>query len=112
MALAATTIIPFDITKTQDNTNTIETRRRHAIEKHEKNLMYVQALEIQLGITVWWMVESAEFQSAAQMVAMRVYQRALDVLKGLVVAQLFELTSMNRSQMGTSLLLPEHVYLN
>lgn len=35
-------------------------------------------------------------------VAMRVYQRALDTVEGLVVARLFELGSMNRAGMGKS----------
>lgn len=85
-----------------DNTLAIETRRRHTIKNRDKCLAYVQALEIQLVVVSRWMPDSTEFLDAAQKVAMRQYQRALDNLEGLVVARLFELTSMNRSQMGES----------
>lgn len=84
----------------QDKTNTVETRRRHAIENCEKARSLVQALETQLGITERWAVESAEFKDAERMVVMRQYQHALDHLEGLVVGRIFALNDMNRSQMG------------
>lgn len=98
--LTAADNISFHNINGRDNTLTMETCRHHAIEKTEKSLVHVQVLELQLGITSRWTPESAEFQNTARMVAMRTYQHALDVLEGLVVARLFELTSMNRSQMG------------
>ncbi|KAF7976958.1 hypothetical protein HWV62_5018 [Athelia sp. TMB] len=84
----------------RDNTNAIETRRRHAIENCEKARSLVQALETQLGIVERWAVGSPEFKDAERKVAMRQYQRALDHLEGLVVGRIFELNDMNRSQMG------------
>ena len=60
----------------------------------------VQALELKLGIEQCWQPQSIEWQSAGKLVAMCKYQRALDILEGLIVAQMFELTKMNRSQTG------------
>lgn len=85
---------------TRDDTRAIETRRRHAIETRDKCLACVQALELKLGITSRWTPQSIEFEETGRMFAMRRYQLALDKLEGLVVARLFELTSMNRAQMG------------
>lgn len=84
----------------RDNTRTIETARRHAIENHDRDLRAVQALELKLEITQRWAPGNREWQEAARLVAMRKYQRALDVLEGLIVARMFELTKMNRSQTG------------
>lgn len=84
----------------QDFTRAIETKRRHAIEKHDKDLNAVHALELQLGCTSRWVLGSPEFEEAAKMASMRKYQRCIDDLEGLVVARIFELTKMNRSQTG------------
>ncbi|EGN96035.1 hypothetical protein SERLA73DRAFT_76033 [Serpula lacrymans var. lacrymans S7.3] len=64
-------------------TRKLETARRHAMENHDKELQKVQRLEVRLEIN-----------------------RALDQLEGLVVACMFELTKMNRSQIGYSLWKP------
>jgi hypothetical protein len=85
-----------------DNTRKIETARRHALENHEKDLKAVQALKLKLGVEQRWQPQSTEWQSAGKLVAMRKYQRALDVLEGLIVSRMFELTKMNRSQTGKS----------
>jgi hypothetical protein len=82
----------------------METARRHAIESHEKYLKAVQALEVKLGIMQRWQADSPEWENAGRMVAMRKYQRALDTLEELIVARMFELTKMNRSQTGEYLL--------
>jgi len=63
-------------------------------------LKAVQALELKLGIEQRWQPQSTEWQSAGKLVAMRKYQRALDILEGLIVSRMFELTKMNRSQTG------------
>jgi hypothetical protein len=84
----------------KDSTRKVETARRHALENREKALQAVHALELKLKITERWQPESAEWQNAGKLVAMRKYQRALDVLEGLIVARMFELTKMNRSQTG------------
>jgi len=93
---------PASILSTRrDTTRITETTRRHAIENHERDLRAVQALELKLEITRRWIPEDTEWQDAAKLVAMRKYQRALDVLEGLIVARMFELTKMNQSQTGT-----------
>lgn len=83
-----------------DFTRTSETKRRHALEKHDKNTDLVHGLEIQLGIVHRWIIGGPECEETAKLVSMCKYQRALDDLKGLVVARIFELTKMNRSQTG------------
>ena len=80
----------------------METARRHAIENHDRDLKAVQALELKLEITKHWAPEDGEWQEAARLVAMCKYKRALDVLEGLIVAQMFKLTKMNQSQTGMS----------
>jgi hypothetical protein len=60
----------------------------------------VQGLELKLDISQRWQPENEEWQRTGRLVAMRKYQRALDVLEGLIVARMFELTKMNRSQTG------------
>lgn len=64
----------------------------------------MQALELKLDISERWQPESGEWQCTGRLVAMRKYQRVLDVLEGLIVARMFELTKMNRSQTGEFLL--------
>lgn len=59
-----------------------------------------QVLELKLEINQGWEPEGEEWQRTGRLVAMRKYQRALDVLEGLIVARMFELTKMNRSQTG------------
>ena len=86
----------------RDITRITETARRHVIETHDRDLRAVQALEMKLEITRRWTPEDAEWREAGRLVAMRKYQRALDVLEGLIVARMFELTKMNQSQTGMS----------
>ena len=81
-------------------TRTIETKRRHALEKHDKDLVAVQALELQLVIGSHWVLGGPESEEARKLVTMRKYQQCLDNLEGLVVAHIFELLKMNRSQTG------------
>ena len=84
----------------KDNPCAIETCRRHAIENRDKDLATVQALEMRMGVTERWIHGSAESHEAAWLLHMWKYQRALNVLEGLVVARVFELSKMNRSQTG------------
>ena len=65
----------------------------------------MQELERKLNISARWKPGDVEWQSAGQLVANREYQRALDRLEGLVVAQIFELSKMNRAGTGKFLLL-------
>ena len=87
----------------RDMTASAETARRHALEVQKRDLVAVQLLENRLNIVQRWDRGSFEWQAAAEKVVMRTYQRCLDVLEGLIVAQMFELTKMNRSQTGMSL---------
>ena len=70
------------------------------LEKLNKDLDVVHALEVQLGIVNCWVIGGPKCIETAKLVAMHKYQRALDSLEGLVVAWIFELTKMNRSQTG------------
>ena len=85
----------------RDMTRSIETARQHAIEAHQKSLLAVQVLEKKMDITSCWEPESVEWKATAEMVVNRRYQRCIDSLEGLVVAQMFELTKMNMSQTGS-----------
>jgi hypothetical protein len=79
----------------------METACRHTLKLYEKDLTTVQELKNKLDIVHRWVPEDPEWQNAGRMVAKRrYYQRALDTLKGLVVARIFELTKMNRSGTG------------
>lgn len=73
-------------------------------------MVHVQNLELRLGIQTRWTAQSTEYAEMGRMVAMRVYQRALDTVEGLVVARLFELGSMNRAGMGKSASLILSIY--
>jgi hypothetical protein len=87
----------------RDMTASSETARRHALEIQKRDLAAVQVLENKLNILQRWERGSPEWQAAGEKVSMRTYQRCIDVLEGLVVARMFELTKMNRSQTGTAL---------
>ncbi|KAI0058310.1 hypothetical protein BV25DRAFT_1872035 [Artomyces pyxidatus] len=90
-------------TRTRDYTRSIETKRRHALETRDKDLVAVQELEAKLNIAQRWEPGIVEWEQTGKMVVMRSYQRALDLLEGLVVARMFELTKMNMSQTGYKL---------
>jgi hypothetical protein len=79
---------------------------QHTQEKLQKIMVKVQDLEKMLLLAgiweKWWEPGSDEWQAMEKMASMRAYQRALDSLESLVVAQLFELTKMNMSQTGKS----------
>ena len=81
-------------------TASAETTRRHALESQKRDLIAVQLLENKLNIAQRWEQGSFEWQAAAEKVSMRTYQRCIDTLEGLIVARMFELTKMNRSQTG------------
>jgi hypothetical protein len=97
---AATALFTNIVPGSQDFTRTTETKRRHAFEKHDKDLAAVHSLELRLGIIAHWVPGSPEWEEAGRLVSMQKYQRSLDNLEGLVVARIFELTKMNRSQTG------------
>ena len=84
------------------SSSSLETKRRHALENQDRDLVVVQDLEVMLGVVDRWVPESPEWKAAALMVGKRRYQRCLDDLEGLIVSRMFELTKMNMSQTGTS----------
>ena len=83
------------------SSSSLETKRRHALENRDRDLLVVQELEVMLGVVNRWVPESPEWIAAALMVGKRRYQRCLDDLEGLIVSRMFELTKMNMSQTGT-----------
>lgn len=78
----------------------METRHQDAIENRNKDLLAVQALELKMEITNRWILGDALCHETVQLLYMHKYQRALNVLEGLVVAWVFELSKLNRSQTG------------
>lgn len=89
-----------DPTRPDRTTTPNEKLRRDTIENHANALANVQNLELRLSIETRWTADSVEYADTGCMVVMREYQSALDKLEGLVIARLFELTSMNRAGMG------------
>ena len=61
----------------------------------------ISLLETQLGITERWTADSADYVHITDFVKNHNYLRAINSLEALVVQQLFELTKMNHSGMGT-----------
>ncbi|KAF8507900.1 hypothetical protein BU17DRAFT_78031 [Hysterangium stoloniferum] len=90
-------------TSMRDNTISLETTWRHLLEGYEKDLKIVQDLEKKLVVAKCWEPGSAEWVNTSKLVAMRMYQQALDQLEGLIVAQMFELTKLNMLQTGYKL---------
>ena len=90
----------------RDMTASTETARRHALETQNRDLAAVQQLENKLNISQRWERGSLEWVVAGEKVSVRTYQRCIDILEGLVVARMFELTKMNRSQTGMALFSP------
>ncbi|KIK37448.1 hypothetical protein CY34DRAFT_26005 [Suillus luteus UH-Slu-Lm8-n1] len=89
------------------STNKVKTTRRHAMENYEKDLRVVQEREAKLGVACRWVPEDQEWKDAGRLVAKHKFQRVLDHLEGLVVAQIFELAKMN--QAGTGYKLRKHI---
>ncbi|EIW82713.1 hypothetical protein CONPUDRAFT_163795 [Coniophora puteana RWD-64-598 SS2] len=86
-----------------DTSKALKTAHRHALQKYEKERELVHDLEKRLGISETWTPDSPEWQETGRLVGRRKYQRALDTLEGLIVARVFELGKMNRSQTGYAL---------
>ena len=82
----------------------LETKRRHALENRDRDLLVVQDLEVLLGVVDRWVPGCPEWKAAADMAGKRRYHRCLDDLEGLIVSRMFELTKMNMSQTGTRFL--------
>lgn len=77
-----------------------ETKRRHAQEQAQKDLLAVQGLEMKLGVVKRWTPDDEEWKSASTLVGHRRYQRCLDTLEGLIVSRMFELAKMNIAGTG------------
>src|ERR1700683_5145386 len=110
MPAAATSTFVNAVPGTQDFMCTIKTKQRHALEKNEKDLAAVHALELWLGVITRWALGGPECKEAARLVSMRRYQQSLDALEGLVVACIFKLTKMNRSQTGELCAIPSLIH--
>ncbi|KAI6114544.1 hypothetical protein F5141DRAFT_1188000 [Pisolithus sp. B1] len=80
---------------------------QHAQENYDKDLLVVQELEHKLNVLQHWTPEDKEWQHVGCLVANREYHHVLDTLESLVVAQIFELTKMNRA--GTGYKLWKHI---
>jgi len=87
----------------------LETARRHTLERYEKDLKVAQDLEMRLGIVERWVPGCPEWERAGVLVSMQHYQRALDHLEGLIVARMFELTKMNMSQTGAYIQIDSYI---
>ena len=82
---------PPDVSKKTCQQNA-ETKRRHAIENHEKDLLTIQQLKQKLEIESRWMAMSPEWKAVSELVGKHCYQRCLNNLEGLIVSCMFELT--------------------
>ncbi|KAF8166947.1 hypothetical protein K438DRAFT_2064966 [Mycena galopus ATCC 62051] len=67
----------------------------------------VQTTEHRLSIEVRWTTEDPEWIQAAELVTMRRYRRAINMLEGLVVKRILELTKVNQS--GLAYKLRDHI---
>lgn len=82
----------------RDDTRSVETSRRHAIEKRDNCLERVHELERKLNVMQRWEPGSREWIAASERVKLHEYRKAIDSLESLIVAWLFELSNMNKSQ--------------
>jgi hypothetical protein len=96
----------------RDYTMSLETAHRHALENNTKHLQAAQMLEMKMNIRERWRPGGLEWQAAVEKVVMWCYQHCIDILEGLVVAWMFELTKMNMSQTGMSQNSHQHCKLN
>jgi len=99
--LAWSNLMEVNVSKC-DMTASNETTCRHVLEIQKHNLATVQIIENKLNIARRWERGSFEWQAVAEKVTMQTCQHCIDVLEGLVVAWMFELTEMNWSQTGMS----------
>ncbi len=60
----------------------------------------IRDFKLKLGVTVTWTVDCPQWHEAMHVASNLMYVKAVDHLKSLVVARLFELSKMNRA--GTS----------
>ncbi|KAL0564922.1 hypothetical protein V5O48_017110, partial [Marasmius crinis-equi] len=83
----------------------INNRRRKLVDDVDSARHNVLALEAKLLIPAdgRWTPNSTQWKEAEALVTRATYQRSLDKLEGLIVARLFELTKMNRSNTGYKL---------
>jgi hypothetical protein len=87
-----------------DSTLSIEREHRHTLQELETLRETILAMEHTLGVEHQWTPQCDEWKATQQQLDMRNYTRALDNLEALVVARLFEMTKMNMSGTGASLL--------
>lgn len=78
----------------------METERRFARERHDRLLLQVLELEVQMGIAKRWTPETKEYVETARYIYERRYHQALNNLQRLVTQRLFELHRLNLSGIG------------
>lgn len=87
-----------DLTKLQRTQTTAYNR----VVRAEDN---ISTLEANLGITDTWTADSSDYIHIQNYIKNRKYLRAVATLEALVVQWLFELTKLNHSSTGTSILI-------
>ncbi|EEB95808.1 hypothetical protein MPER_05166, partial [Moniliophthora perniciosa FA553] len=78
----------------------IETRNRTTLKAYQLVEEEIADYEVEHGIVKRWHEGSRRYNEALKELAHREYRRALEKLERLVVQRLFELTKLNRSELG------------
>lgn len=86
----------------QNVTNPLELKCRHAMENERKLTGDVQALEWKLKVKTRWVAGSEQWEKAKKLVKEASYRKALDKLEGLLVARIFEMSRLNVAGTGAS----------
>ncbi|KAJ3524095.1 hypothetical protein NM688_g8622 [Phlebia brevispora] len=80
------------------NTLSVETDRRYAIERFERLCREIVEFETALGIEEQWTPAHPEYQAAITVTKQRRYRNALYKVRGLIIQRLFELRKLNLAQ--------------
>lgn len=99
--LPSNAITPTTYGTELSRTRRLESERRHARERQDQLLRQVLELEVQMGITKRWTLDTPEYVETARYIHERRYHRALNHLQRLVIQRLFELHRLNLSGIGT-----------
>ncbi|KAJ7351211.1 hypothetical protein DFH08DRAFT_694535, partial [Mycena albidolilacea] len=81
--------------------------RQHALKVEVRAWAAVHNLELRLAITTCWALGDENWIEVSAMLSKHHYQRALDHLQGLLIAQMFELVKCN--MLGTGYKLRKHI---
>ncbi|KAF8574808.1 hypothetical protein K439DRAFT_1624058 [Ramaria rubella] len=89
------------------NTPIEELQLQNYYSRADRHMCHLESallqLEQKLEIQITWTPDSPEWKEMQKYLQARTYQRTLNILKGLVVARLFELTKVNQSGTGYKL---------